>query len=122
MLLRHPWLSSLMKRPSPGAGEDGEEGEDEEEVNGKDVDGERVEDADNEEATDRSASSTKPSKTPQRIETTDKVVAKWVVNALERRNKGTSGSQERPALHAVALDAVPGSPLLDDPSTISPTR
>jgi mitogen-activated protein kinase kinase len=122
MLLRHPWLSSLMKRPSPGS--TGAE------VNGQvagEEDAEDEEDEDEEETTQEDASATSPSRpktgqSPRQIETADQVVADWVVDALERRRKGTTRSKERPALHAVALDAVPGSPLLDDPSTISPTR
>ena len=111
MLLRHPWLSSLMKRPSPSFKEGAEDGD--------------VDDEDEEEDEAIETSATSPSKSshlPHQIETADKVVAEWVVDALERRRRGSTGSKERPALHAVALDAVPGSPLLDDPSTISPSR
>ena len=51
--------------------------------------------------------------------TEDKEVADWVKEMLERRNNGLLNDSNKPALHAVALDAVPGSPLLDDPSSIS---
>ncbi|KAK6823786.1 Catalytic domain of fungal PBS2-like dual-specificity Mitogen-Activated Protein Kinase Kinase [Aspergillus parasiticus SU-1] len=51
--------------------------------------------------------------------TEDKEVADWVKEMLERRNNGLLHDSNKPALHAVALDAVPGSPLLDDPSSIS---
>lgn len=62
-----------------------------------------------------------PSPQPSPNETEDAEVAAWVSGALERRLHNLMGSPERPALHAVALDAVGGSPLLEDPSTISPT-
>lgn len=97
-----------MKRPSPCSGEDLS-------------DGSEAEEEDNEDSSGNFLSSAKPS-TSRHVETADKVVAEWVTDALERKNKDTNGSKERPALHAVALDAVPGSPLLDDPNTISPTR
>jgi mitogen-activated protein kinase kinase len=104
-----------MKRPTSNF-QAGIKEEEEEEVDGK-----KLEDLDNEESTETFAPPRKTSST-QQIETADKVVSEWVISSLERRNKGTNGSKERPALHAVALDAVPGSPLLDDPATISPTR
>ncbi|KAI9932210.1 hypothetical protein ASPWEDRAFT_51084 [Aspergillus wentii DTO 134E9] len=50
--------------------------------------------------------------------TEDKEVADWVKEKLERRRLGLLGDGDKPALHAVALDAVPGSPLLDDPAAI----
>jgi hypothetical protein len=46
-------------------------------------------------------------------ETADKEVAEWVRSALERKLSGMMGKSDKPALHAVPLDAVPGSPLLD---------
>lgn len=52
--------------------------------------------------------------------TEDKEVADWVKTNLVLREKGLLGNGNKPALHAVALDAVPGSPLLDDPSTAFP--
>lgn len=54
--------------------------------------------------------------TPSSI-TEDKEVSDWVKTNLALREKGLLGNGNKPALHAVALDAVPGSPLLDDPST-----
>ncbi|KAE8147074.1 kinase-like domain-containing protein [Aspergillus avenaceus] len=51
--------------------------------------------------------------------TEDAEVAGWVKEMLERRHNGQLQDSDKPALHAVALDAVPGSPLLDDPSPIS---
>ncbi|EFR04118.1 STE/STE7 protein kinase [Nannizzia gypsea CBS 118893] len=46
-------------------------------------------------------------------DTYDEEVAAWVRDALERRRTGQVNGKERPALHAVALDAVPKSPLLE---------
>lgn len=40
----------------------------------------------------------------------DKEVADWVNAAIERKRAGKMGQTEKPALHAVPLDAVPGSP------------
>lgn len=51
------------------------------------------------------------------LSTEDKEVAYWVKDALDRRQRGLLGVSEKPALHAVALDSVPGSPLLDDPTS-----
>jgi mitogen-activated protein kinase kinase len=56
---------------------------------------------------------------PHSSTTEDKEVADWVKEMLERRHNGQLQDSDKPALHAVALDAVPGSPLLDDPSSIS---
>jgi mitogen-activated protein kinase kinase len=47
--------------------------------------------------------------------TDDQEVADWVKDRLERRLNGLLKDETKPALHAVPLDAVPGSPLLDDP-------
>ena len=52
--------------------------------------------------------------------TEDKEVADWVKMRIERRERGLLGNEDKPALHAVALDAVPGSPLLEDPSASFP--
>lgn len=57
--------------------------------------------------------------TPDSQSTEDEEVAEWVKIRLERRRQGLLRDVEKPALHAVALDAVPGSPLLDDPSSIT---
>ena len=46
--------------------------------------------------------------------TADKEVANWVHNAMERKRSGKMASAEKPALHAAPLDAVPGSPLMDE--------
>lgn len=45
--------------------------------------------------------------------TADKEVANWVHDAMERKRAGKMASAEKPALHAAPLDAVPGSPLID---------
>ncbi|PGH02789.1 STE/STE7 protein kinase [Blastomyces parvus] len=107
MLLRHPWLSSLMQPPENHcpAKEAGDDDAKTDGGNGKD-------DHDT-----RKKSSSKP-RPSSLFETADEEVAKWVVDALDRRARGVMGNQQRPALHAVALDAVPGSPLLEDPSSL----
>ena len=46
--------------------------------------------------------------------TEDPEVAEWVKTCLERRENGLLGESNKPALHAVPLDAVPGSPMLED--------
>ncbi|KKY17371.1 putative map kinase kinase [Phaeomoniella chlamydospora] len=46
-------------------------------------------------------------------ETADKEVGGWVTAALERRAAGRMGKSDKPALHAAPLDAVPGSPLME---------
>lgn len=70
------------------------------------------------EEADRDAASLADGATHSSV-TEDKEVADWVKEMLERRHNGQLQDSDKPALHAVALDAVPGSPLLDDPSTIS---
>jgi mitogen-activated protein kinase kinase len=55
------------------------------------------------------------------LETSDPEVAEWVLDALDRRKRGVMGKKEKPALHTVALDAVPASPLLEDISVVSPS-
>lgn len=84
VLLRHPWLSPLMRPPHESEG------------------------------AVPSAHGTPASMTE------DEEVAQWVKSNLERRERGLLGNGEKPALHAVALDAVPGSPLVDDPSSAFP--
>ncbi|CAK37285.1 uncharacterized protein An01g11080 [Aspergillus niger] len=86
MLLRHPWLSSLMQPPTNTDADDAPNG-----------------------SAKEGASNV----------TEDEEVAAWVKEQLDRRQRGLVQDASKPALHAVALDAVPGSPLLDDPSTIS---
>ena len=93
-LLRHPWLSPLMQPPT---------------IN---------EDAESP-SSDESAA---PSAQPSPNETADSEVAAWVSGALERRQHGTKGLPEKPALHAVALDAVGGSPHQEDGPTVPPMQ
>ncbi|KKK14539.1 dual specificity mitogen-activated protein [Aspergillus rambellii] len=93
MLLRHPWLSSLMQPPTEST--DG------------DIPSVSL---GNGTANDGSASTT----------TEDHEVAEWVKERLASRHNGLLKDTDKPALHAVALDAVPGNPLLDDPSSILP--
>jgi len=87
MLLRHAWLSPLMKPPTIQEDEEGESAAE----TGGDVN------ADME---------------PLPL-TADKEVANWVRDALERKRTGKMASAEKPALHAAPLDAVPASPLAD---------
>ncbi|EAW07234.1 mitogen-activated protein kinase kinase PBS2 [Aspergillus clavatus NRRL 1] len=89
MLLRHPWLAPLMKPPTQANGAD---------------------------ETPVPQPDTHPG--PSTV-TEDEEVAAWVKERLERRQQGLLPHPEKPALHAVALDAVPGSPLLDDPSHLA---
>lgn len=49
--------------------------------------------------------------------TADKEVANWVKESLERKKAGKLVINEKPALHAAPLDAVPGSPLTDGLAT-----
>jgi len=85
MLLRHAWLAELLKPPTIT-----EEDEEEESTDGIDGDAEPL------------------------PETADKEVAAWVKAALERRASGKMAKSEKPALHAAPLDAVPGSPLMEE--------
>jgi mitogen-activated protein kinase kinase len=38
--------------------------------------------------------------------TEDKEVAEWVINCMDRRQKGLMGESKKPALHAAPLDTV----------------
>jgi mitogen-activated protein kinase kinase len=89
MLLRHPWLSLLLQPPSEPH---------------KDGDVPSMNLAD--------GASGEGGTPPV---TDDQEVADWVNERLARRREGTYKDSDKPALHAVALDAVPGSPLPDDP-------
>ncbi|KAL4873844.1 hypothetical protein BDV12DRAFT_54044 [Aspergillus spectabilis] len=88
MLLRHPWLSSLMQPPT--------------EPNDDEVQTLSLADG--------------PSGDGAGLVTDDQEVADWVKGRLARRQNGLHKDADKPALHAVALDAVPRSPLLDDPA------
>ena len=56
------------------------------------------------------------------LETSDPEVAEWVLDALDRRKRGVMGKKEKPALHTVALDAVPPSPMLEDVTFVSTSQ
>ena len=81
MLIRHPWLSPLLKPPTIS-----EDDEDEEEGVGSDA------------ATVLGVGGG--------ATTADKEVATWVTNAIEMRRLGKMGKRLAPALHAAPLDAV----------------
>ncbi|EER26881.1 hypothetical protein D8B26_005567 [Coccidioides posadasii str. Silveira] len=96
-LLRHPWLADLLAPPASLLG--GTEGGAAAEIN----------------ATDRKG---KGPLSAAEFDTADEEVAAWVKEALDKRKRGVMGRHAQPALHKVALDAVPGSPLLDDPANL----
>ncbi|MCJ1384903.1 hypothetical protein MMC17_008021 [Xylographa soralifera] len=81
MLIRHPWLSPLLKPPTIS-----EDDEDEEEGAGSDA------------ATVLGVGGG--------ATTADREVAAWVTNAIEMRRLGKMGKRLAPALHAAPLDAV----------------
>ena len=84
MLIRHAWLSPLMKPPTITEDEEAE-------------------------AAAEAGQETTAEPLP---ETADKEVADWVKAAIERKVSGKMAKSDKPALHAAPLDAVPGSPLL----------
>lgn len=86
-LLRHAWLSPLMKPPTISEDDEAEKAA---------------------EAGGDASGDVEPGS-----ETADKEVAAWVKNAIERKRSGKMGVSAKPALHAAPLDAVPGSPLAD---------
>lgn len=91
MLIRHAWLAPLMKPPTISEDEEAEKLAEA----GANLDGELE---------------------PMPL-TADKEVANWVKESLERKRAGKLVINEKPALHAAPLDAVPGSPLADGLST-----
>lgn len=90
-LLRHAWLTPLTKPPTISEDEEAEKLAEA----GAELDGELE---------------------PLPF-TADKEVAAWVKESLERKKAGKLVINEKPALHAAPLDAVPGSPLTDGLST-----
>ncbi|KAI9886029.1 MAG: hypothetical protein M1823_002196 [Watsoniomyces obsoletus] len=85
MLLRHPWLSELLKPPT-------------------------IAEADE---TAETPSPHLPSSdhVPTSGDTTDEEVAQWVRDALDKRRRGVMGKKDKPALHAAPLDArAPATP------------
>jgi mitogen-activated protein kinase kinase len=79
MLIRHGWLSPLLKPPTINEDEEAEAAAEE----GHDTTAEPL------------------------PETADKEVADWVKAAIERKLSGKMAKSEKPALHAAPLDAVP---------------
>ncbi|KAL8927296.1 MAG: hypothetical protein Q9208_002473 [Pyrenodesmia sp. 3 TL-2023] len=79
MLLRHPWLTPLLKPPT---------------ITEEDEDAAAADDAPS-------------SDSPSDPTVLDQEVADWVKGAMERRRNGTMGKKSKPALHAAPLDAVP---------------
>jgi hypothetical protein len=53
--------------------------------------------------------------------TEDKEVAEWVHKQLALHASGLLQVSEKPALHAVALDKVATSPIIEDPNTPAQT-
>jgi mitogen-activated protein kinase kinase len=98
MLLRHAWLSPLLKPPTIS--------EDDEEEGGA-------------QAVASNSLSSAFTTNGVAPDTADKEVADWVKAALEKKAAGKLASHKKPALHEAPLDAVPGSPLLtqDDAAT-----
>lgn len=89
MLIKHAWLSPLMKPPTI------EEEEEDEAETPAETGGDANVDIE-----------------PLPL-TADKEVATWIREAMEKKRAGKLASAEKPALHAVQLDQVPGSPLVD---------
>ncbi|KAL9585184.1 MAG: hypothetical protein Q9212_001677 [Teloschistes hypoglaucus] len=79
MLLRHPWLTPLLKPPTTS-----EDDEDAPLAEGE-------------------SAGESPSDPP----ILDEEIADWVKSAMEKRRNGTMGKNSKPALHAAPLDAVP---------------
>ncbi|KAI9791379.1 MAG: hypothetical protein M1816_003946 [Peltula sp. TS41687] len=77
MLLRHPWIAELLNPPKLTDGEGNPE-------------------------SNSTLAGTAEEGAPS---TADEEVAKWVIDALERRRSGTMGKKDQPALHAAPLDA-----------------
>lgn len=79
MLLRHPWLTPLLKPPTI-----------------------------TEEDEDAAGADGEPSgNSPSDPSVLDEEIAGWVRGAMEKRRNGTMGKRSKPALHAAPLDAVP---------------
>ena len=78
MLLRHPWLTPLLKPPT---------------ITEEDEDAPSVD-------------SEFPSNRHSDPSVLDLEIADWVKGAMERRRNGTMGKKSKPALHAAPLDAV----------------
>ncbi|KAI4150011.1 MAG: hypothetical protein L6R39_002372 [Caloplaca ligustica] len=81
MLLRHPWLTPLLKPPTITEEDEDAAGADGESSNNS----------------------------PSDPSVLDQEMADWVKAAMERRRNGTMGKKSKPALHAAPLDAVPNA-------------
>ena len=99
-LLRHPWIADLMAPPSSEQGKTSQA---------------------NCDLRSQSSDQVITPDYPLRpaTEVVDEEVADWVRGCLDRLI-GDGRIKKRPALHAAPLDAVPGSPLLEDPSHMFP--
>lgn len=96
VLLRHRWLSPLLKIPAIAEDEEAEAAAEADEADGS-----------------LSSSSPTAEGAHWHSETADKEVAAWVRSAIERKMSGKMSRSQQPALHAVSLDKVSRSPLLD---------
>lgn len=90
-LIRHAWLSPLMKPPTIS----------------EDEEAEKIAEAGGDASTSAVA-------VP---DTADEEVAAWAIAALERKRAGKMGESAKPALHAAPLDAVAGASPMEDGST-----
>ena len=88
-LIRHAWLSPLMKPPTIS----------------EDEEAEAAAEAGDSMGSNGSLLESEPT-------TADKEVAEWVKAQLEKKREGKMSFAKKPALHEAPLDAVPGSPLL----------
>ncbi|MCJ1248206.1 hypothetical protein MMC30_005423 [Trapelia coarctata] len=95
MLVRHSWLAPLMQPPSIA-----EEDEDESENTPTSSDTPQISLSTDPKVEDLLAIGSGAT-------TADREVAAWVLSAMERRRLGKMGGSAKPALHQVALDAVP---------------
>ncbi|KAF1811849.1 kinase-like protein [Eremomyces bilateralis CBS 781.70] len=92
-LLQHPWLK-ILSQPEVIP-------EEEEEETSK-----LAAEPDSDQGPDTDEDELRLVSTPLQGDVHDQEVADWVVQALEKRKDGLLGKQSKPALHAVALDAV----------------
>ena len=98
-LIRHPWLSELLKPPTIA----------------EDAEAEAAAEA--AEAVGNLSLGSGPAPDfgvenggEEWLDTADKEVATWAIGAIEKKRLGKLKGAKKPALHAAPLDAVPGSP------------
>jgi mitogen-activated protein kinase kinase len=91
MLLQHPWLSELIK-PETISEEDEEEAENDESNTSPTT------------KQEGDAENTSEIELPPNVVNVE--VARWVIQAIERRRQGKMGKKEKPALHAAPLDVM----------------